>query len=181
MFVLINTIVKTYRYALFCKGGKNMNKVKNFARRADKKLHSFRMMSVLILSILTISLVLFGVMATTAIKLHNISAENEYYSKAAESHLSASFIDVEAATASREKANAVYEKNEMARDAIYNSDITVVRWFAGQNNFIRIAVLGSLFGIIIYLTRALVKVEKSRKEMVRKYKKHLLYLMREEK
>lgn len=158
-----------------------MNKVKNFARRADKKLHSFRMMSVLILSILTISLVLFGVMATTAIKLHNISAENEYYSKAAESHISASLVDVEAATASREKANAVYMENEMARDAIYNSDITVVRWFAGQNNFIRIAVLGSLFGIIIYLTRALVKVEKSRKEMVRKYKKHLLYLMREEK
>lgn len=158
-----------------------MNKVKNFARRADKKLHSFRMMSVLILSILTISLVLFGVMATTAIKLHNISAENEYYSKAAESHISASLVDVEAATASREKANAVYEKNEMARDAIYNSDITVVRWFAGQNNFIRIAVLGSLFGIIAYLTIVLVKVEKTRREMVRKFKKHLLYLMREEK
>ena len=158
-----------------------MNKVKRFARRADKKLHSFRMMSVLMLCILAISLALFGVMATTAIKLHNISAENEYYSKAAESHISASLVDVEAATASREKANAVYEENEKSRDAIYNSDITVVRWFAGQNNFIRIAVLGSLFGIIIYLTRALVKVEKTRKEMVRKYKKHLLYLMREEK
>ena len=158
-----------------------MRKYEKFARRADKKLHSFRMMSVLMLCMLSVSLVLFSLMATTAVKLYNISAENEYYSKAAESHLSASFVDVKGATASREKANAVYEKNETARDAIYNSDITIVRWYAGQNDFIQIAVLLTLSGIIIYLTRELVKVEKTRREMVRKFKKHLLYLMREEK
>ena len=158
-----------------------MRKYEKFARRADKKLHNLRMVSVLIFGILAVSLTFFGLMATTAVRLHNISAENKYYSQNAESHLSASFIDVEAATASREKANAVYEENKMARDAIYNSDIAVVRWYAGQNDFIQIAVLLTLSGIIIYLTRELVKVEKSRKEMVRKYKKHLLYLMREEK